>query len=398
MSMKSLLHRADFRLTRRQMQLGAGAVGLSLLSVFTFQTVFSDNLITPAGTPVGGDFAAFWTAANAMAAGEGAAIYYPGVFFDWLHRLAPAQADWRLTWQYPPAYFFVIAFLAALPYGLGYAVWTGGGIAVLAGAARCNEVRSGALLVMLAAPVVFHAAITGQTGFLTASLFLGATLQVHKRPMLAGLCAAFLTMKPQLGLLLPVAYAAGGHWRAFIAAGAGAAVLHGASLAVFGLDAWEAFFDSLRAMDEYIRDGLTPLYKMPTIYAAALMAGAPPLAAASLQGISALSAAAATALVWRRSEDAALKAAVVCCGAFLAAPYAYYYDFAIMLAPLTLLALNQARKGWRPYDQLMLVALFLAPLALPGAARQTGLNVAVFIPLLAFAFVLRRAPASTNLT
>lgn len=395
MKANRLLHTlkfTDIRIPARIAIIGALSIAMASFAVYFLQLALSEDYITPAKAPVGGDYAAFWTASKAMAAGEGAAIYYQGVFYDWLERIGPPRESWGLTWQYPPTYFFVIAFLALLPYGLGYAVWTGGGLAIFAGAARGAGLRAKALVLALAAPAVFQAIITGQNGLLTASLLLGATMLVDKRPMMAGLCAALLTMKPQLGLLLPIAYLAGGHWRAFITASAGAVALAGASVAVFGLAPWDAFIDSLRTVDENIRDGLMPLYKMPTLYATALMAGAPVVLAQVLHGIGAIAAVAATALIWRRSDDAALKAAIVTCGAFLVAPYAYYYELTIMVIPLALLALKAADEGWRPFDHLMLLGIFLIPLILPGDPQRTGFNLSVLVTLLAVAFVARRAP------
>ncbi|WDI32849.1 glycosyltransferase family 87 protein [Hyphococcus flavus] len=387
----SLLQTADIRLNARHIRLGASALGATLIAVIIAQFALSNNLVTPLGTPVGGDFAAFWTAAKALAAGDGASIYYAPVFHDWLARIAPPQESWGLSWQYPPTYYFAVAFLALLPYWLGYAVWTGGGLAIFAASTRSAGVTGLALLAALATPAVFQTVITGQNGFLTAGLLIGATLFVDKRPVLAGICAALLTMKPQLGLLLPVAYIAGGHWRAFITAGAGAMLLAGASVAAFGFETWDAFIDSLRTVDKHIRDGLMPLYKMPTIYATVLMAGAPLLVAQILHGIGALCAGAATFIIWWRSNDKALKSAVVCCGAFMVAPYAYYYELTIMVAPFALLALQSARSNdWRPFDQLMLLALFLIPLILPGEPQRTGFNLSVVMTLLAFGFVLRR--------
>jgi hypothetical protein len=381
---------ADFRLTARQARIGAAAVAIAMIAVAALQIFLSKDLVTPSGTPVGGDFAAFWTAAKAMAAGDAAAIYDPAVFTHWLERMAPPQDAWGLTWQYPPTYFLVVGFLAVMPYGLGYALWSGGGLTLFAASSWRAGVRGEALLIMLAAPVVFQAFITGQNGFLTTSLLLGATLLPDKRPLLAGLCAALLTVKPQLGLLLPIAYMAGGHWRAFGYAAAGSALLAGASVAAFGFHPWAAFFDSVLGVGAHVGAGVMPLHKMPTVFAAFAMAGTPAPAALVFHLLGAAAAAWATWAVWRRSGSSALKAAVVCAGAFLVAPYGYYYELVIIAAPLTLLAMEAARDGWRRHDHLMLAGLFLIPMLLPWPAAQQGFNIAFVVTALAFVFVLRR--------
>jgi len=381
---------ADFRLAGRQARLGAGAVALTLGLVAAAQMLLSKGYMTPAGTPVGGDFAAFWTAAKAMAAGDAAAIYNPSVFQGWLARIAPGDAEWTLFWQYPPTYFLVIGFLAATPYWLGYALWSGGGLALFAASSWAAGVRGAALFFLLAAPVVFQAFITGQNGFLTASLLLGATLLPDKRPLLAGACAALLTVKPQLGLLIPVAYMAGGHWRAFGAAAAGALALAGVSILVFGIAPWAAFLDSLIGAGGRVGDGVMPLYKMPTVFAAFSMAGLPASVALAFHFAGAAAAVWATWFVWRKSDSPALKAAIVCSGAFLVAPYAYYYELVIVAAPVALLAMASAREGWRKHDHLMLAGLFLAPMLLPGEPTGQGFNLAFAAMILSIVFVLRR--------
>lgn len=387
---------ADFRLTARQTRLGAGAVACAMLAVAVIQIVMSKAYVTPAGTPVGGDFAAFWTAAKALAAGDAAAIYDPAVFTQWLERIAPPQDEWGLSWQYPPTYFLVIAVLSVLPYGLGYALWSGGGFAIFAASSWRAGLRGEALLIMLAAPVAFQAFVTGQNGFLTASLLLGATLLPDKRPLLAGACAALLTMKPQLGLLLPLAYIAGGHWRAFGYAATGSVLFAGASVLFFGFAPWAAFFESLLGVGAHIGTGVMPLHKMPTVFAAFAMAGTPAPVALVFHLLGAAAAAWATFVVWRCSDSAALKAAVVCAGAFLVAPYAYYYELVIIAAPLALLAVESARDGWRRHDHLMLAALFLIPMLLPGAAAQQGFNLSFVVTALAFVFVVRRVLPQTT--
>lgn len=386
----SLIDRiADWRIPRRFARLGACVVAIALFSVLAVHIYLSKDYILPAGSPMGGDYSAFWTAAHAMAAGDAVAIYEPQVFFDWLNRIAPAQDSWTLTWQYPPTMLFAVSFLALLPFGLGYAVWSGGGLAIFALSARAAGLRGDALLIMLAAPVVFHTTVTGQNGFLTASLLLGACLAPKDRPILAGLCAALLTMKPQLGLLVPIAYIAGGCWRAFAVAAIGSLTLAALSVAAFGIESWTAFVGSVVHIGGLTSEGVMQLFKMPTPYAAFIMAGLPKPAAMGLHLLFALAAVAATVLVWRRSDSKPLRALTVCVGTFLATPFGYYYELVIIAAPLALLAVETAQKNdWRRYDHLLLAALFYLPILLPGETHRAGLNVPVFMTLIAFYFTL----------
>lgn len=381
---------ADMRLTSRQAITGAIVIALSIYGVFALQLALAEGFITPAGAPVGGDFVAFWTAAKTVAAGHIAELYDTAFYKTLVTTLGPPQTAYNLTWQYPPTYFFAISFLAFLPFGLGYAVWTGGGFAVFAATIRGAGVKGMTLLIVLAAPVVFQAAITGQNGLFAASLLIGAGLFPDKRPMVAGLCAALLTMKPQLGVLLPIAYLAGGHWRAFGWAAAGSLALGLGSLAAFGLDPWIAFIQGIFQVSGALNDGVMALFKMPTVFAAFTLAGSPKVISLAAHGLGAIAALWATFVIWRRYDNQALRLGVVCAGAFFVSPYLFYYELVILAAPVALLGLQACEKGWRPHDQLILGALFLTPLFVPGDPRQAGFNIGFVVTALAFIFVLRQ--------
>src|SRR5207302_7374316 len=136
------------------------------------------------------------------------------------------------------------AVLAQLPYLVAFVLFEGAALALyLFVACRILGDRSvAALIVLCAFPMVFWNIGLGQNAFLTAGLFGAATLLVDRRPIPAGLLFGALCYKPQFGLLVPLALAAGGQWRAFVAAGAAVTGLALASLALFGAETWQAFF------------------------------------------------------------------------------------------------------------------------------------------------------------
>jgi hypothetical protein len=59
-------------------------------------------------------------------------------------------------------------------------------------------------------PAVFINIAHGHNGFLTAALFGGGLLLLERREMLAGILFGLLCYKPQFGVLIPLALAAGG--------------------------------------------------------------------------------------------------------------------------------------------------------------------------------------------
>src|SRR3546814_15628180 len=59
------------------------------------------------------------------------------------------------------------------------------------------------VLALLLAPASYINISGGQNGFLTGALLIGGLRLLGPKPILAGICFGLLTVKPQLGILLP---------------------------------------------------------------------------------------------------------------------------------------------------------------------------------------------------
>ena len=79
-------------------------------------------------------------------------------------------------------------------------------------------------------PLLCTNLLCGQIGALISVLALTATYFWPDRPIRAGVAIGLLAIKPQLGLLLPLALAAACRWRTMVWASATVAALIGASL------------------------------------------------------------------------------------------------------------------------------------------------------------------------
>jgi hypothetical protein len=84
----------------------------------------------------------------------------------------------------------------------------------------------------------------GHNGFLTAALFAGALANLETKPLLAVLLYGLLAYKPQFGVMIPLALAAGGYWRSFDAAAVTILLLVLTVTALFGVEVWTAFLDA----------------------------------------------------------------------------------------------------------------------------------------------------------
>ncbi len=380
-----------YRLTR----LRVAAICAILLSisvgVAAAQHAGARDNVFPAGTPVGGDYVAFFTAAKAAQSGAAAGIYDADVFQEHLRAQGPPLKSYGLTWQYPPTYYLVIAPLALTPFLLGYFLWTGGTLALFFTVLKRAGLPWFFLGVIMAAPSTFHAVITGQNGFLTASLLAIAALYPDKRPLLAGCAAALLTVKPQLGLLIPLAYAAGGCWRAFGVAALASIMLAAITTGIFGFEIWSALIEGGQTVSSNLAAGIMPLYKMTTLYSWLMLLGVSSSIALFIHGVIAIGVAMFIIQIWRKSSDQNLRASALIAGVFFAAPYGYYYELIILALPVALIAQRAVETGWLKGEQTWAALAFIAPMALPGTAPFAPIAYGFPCVVLIGAGVARRA-------
>ncbi len=367
-------------------------------AVFGQALFTSEDLNLKAGPPVGGDFVAFWSASRAMFDGMGAEIYQPNVFEAYLMENAMPRERFGLTWQYPPTYYFFIAPLNFIDFLPAYALWSFGALAIfLYILKRLFNLSPLPLLIIFSAPVIFNTVITGQNGFLTASLLALAACLPDRRPLIAGVAAGLLTVKPQLGLLLPIAYMAAGCWRAFFTAAFTTCALIIASLLSFGPEAWEAFIHSVINVGGGVKDSVYPIHKMPTVFAALHKTGVPSSIAMSLQFISLGIAMGLVGFVWRKVEDWDLRAAVLCASVFLCSPYAYYYEMTVLVIPFLVMVRRAMATQWLQGEEIGLALIWLAPLFLPGVSSFSGAQLGLCAVLGLLFSSLRRVTYHTQL-
>ncbi|BEV00448.1 glycosyltransferase family 87 protein [Novosphingobium olei] len=328
---------------------------------------------------IGSDFLAFWGAGKLVVAGTPARVY----------DIAAEQAVQALSgtgqlvvFVNPPPYLFVAAPLGLLPYASAWVAW------VIAGWAAwfllCRRLLPDAPIAVLAFPGAYLAASHAQNGFLTALLLIGGCLALPRRPLLAGALLGALIVKPHLALLVPFWLAAGRKWSAFAAAAASAIALCLASWLVFGSATWLAYPESFKASATLMADDSGPFFlRMATVYAG-LRYHFDATTALVGQGFVTIATGALTCLYWRRAGDDRAAGAMLLAATALASPYLFSYDLAFLALPVFWLVGEARREGWRPWEKLALVALWLAPLATRAAALPLHLNL---MPLASAALV-----------
>ena len=348
------------------------------------------------GKPLGYDFITFWGASHLTLAGEPLAAFDFGRILQAEQLAVPANTQVFL-WHYPPVYQMFVAPLALLPYGLSWLVFVGAGLAFYVATVRPLFVENFApkadvVFLLLAFPGAFICVFHGQNSLYSAAIFAGGLLLLERgRPYLAGLVLGLLIYKPQLGLLLPLAFLVSGQWRALIATGASAIAICGLSALLLGSELWFTFVANAPVVREVMEQGMLPWAKMPSAFVFLADLGVPLAVAYGAQLLVALAAAASVAFVWWRQGPVRLSWAVLIVATLLVPPYTFDYEFAILAPVLAILVSDMGTRGatWR--ERVGLVVLYVLPLVVAPFAQATHLQIGFLLLVLALVMATRRA-------
>jgi alpha-1,2-mannosyltransferase len=328
-----------------------------------------------------GDFRCFYAASYKLLSGDPAGIYNVKSLYA-AQRQIIGRADINIiAWYYPPPYLLLVAWLATLPYALSSFAWlavTLTGYMLTVRKIAPHPLTTG---LILANPCTFQNIIYGQNGFLSAMLLGQGLLLLERRPLWAGMILGLLVIKPHLGVLVVIALAAAGKWRALLAAGATATALTSVSIAMFGVGSWEAFYHTIPVAKHALETGVLPWRQMITLFAQARLWGADVSLAYELQAALTAVTVASVAWVWHKRVFP-LAYIVLVVGALLATPYAYSYDLTIMGLAIAWYGWEGLNNGWMPGEKTVLVLAWFMPLIDFPVVRLINIKL-VFIILLA---------------
>jgi alpha-1,2-mannosyltransferase len=357
-----------------------------------------------AGRPLGTDFSNIYVAG--LAALKGGAVSVFDIKAQWHNEQALfGQATPVYGWHYPPFFLLVAAPLALMPYRTALIVWQVSTLILYLWALRALIRKSAMpqwadghawLPLALGFSAVFVNLTHGHNGFLTAALFAGALANLQTRPLLAGLLFGLLAYKPQFGMLIPLALAAGGYWRSFAAAAVTVLGLAFAVTLLFGAEVWPAFFaGSHFTRTVILEQGATGFEKIQTFFSQVRLLGGPIALAYAMQGVALLFSALMVLWAWRKPHSFGARAAILCLATLIATPYALDYDLMLLAPALVLIAAEGRARGFRPYELSLLTLLWLLPFAARNFASATHILVAPFaiLALLVMTALPRKAVA-----
>ncbi len=380
--MDATFQRPDFSLSRLAIggPLLASAMALGAVFALYVAATFAGGLTSfPAGrddAAIAEDLVAFHRAGEMALRGEAGAAYDPAAF-----RAGLADHQKGLLWLNPPHAYFVMAPLAMLPYGAAKFVWMALGALSLAGILAAAKFCSRPFfLLALVSPAMLISTMLLQLGAFIAVGLAAALSIAPRRPILAGVLLALLTMKPQYGLMAPVFLLATGQWRAIFATAIASAILVALSAALFGAESWGAFFEALKTVHgpfaRQILEGTATFSQT----AAKLGAGDAARVVAQIAGIGL-----GALVVWfaARRLPANDALALTLLFSLAAAPSAWIYDWPLVIAAMAFLA---GRPAWPVMAQAGAGALWLAPL-IPTFSDSRFAGLAPALALYAFTAV-----------
>lgn len=339
------------------------------------------------GYLLGTDFLSFWAVGKVVLAGGNA---YDAAAHIAVQRTLYAGYSGYTAFFYPPPFLLVCAPLGLGGYFPALALWLAGTAGAFVAALRpwLRGLTTGQLALVLAAfPAVLLTLTHGQTSFLAAALLGGGVwLAASGHKGWAGLLLGLAIIKPQFGLLVPLALLAAGEWRVIASAAVTALAFAATATLAFGVEIWSAWYAASGAAQAAMAGGAIGFAKMQSVFAAARLAGAGTELAYVLQGVIALvSAVLVTHLFWRRGLTRESGAALLV-AALLATPFVLDYDLLLLAFPLAVLA-----TGPRPWERSAALAGFVLPALARPLALTTGIAIAPLVLLVVFALLLRRA-------
>jgi hypothetical protein len=366
------------RILRAPMPLTIGVV-LSLTFLVMDNAAFTQGELSR-GQLVGRDFLTHWTAARLAEDGNFDAIYVPQQLAN--HLPQPVRDSGALHFfAYSPQILPALAPLSALDYHWALVAWSLGGLLAFVLAACPRSPGSGVTWILLLAPTTGLNLSFGQNGLFTAALLVGGLRLLDSRPALAGLLFGLLTIKPQLGILIPLALAAGGYWRVMIWAVLGALCLSALSLSLYGPEPWQAWFraEPWGYARNFLETGTgAGIFMQVSPFVSARLVFDNLATAWTLQLVALLLAMAGSVWAFRYVKSPLHRASMLVTATFLASPYAHNYDMAALSLLLIPYLLQTPQTRGEQIAYLVIAAVWLIPLlCMPLAAL--GLPVAPLV-------------------
>lgn len=239
----------------------------------------------------------------------------------------------------------------------------------------------------------------GHFGFLIGALALYGWRRAQTDPLRSGLAFAVMTVKPHIGILVPLVLAMKRQWKTALWAAAGTGALVGLSILAFGLWSWSTWLSSTLGFQAGLIEIIPTQpysYMMPTsgrmLYALTRDSGIVMLG----QIVIALYAVAV--MIWAHKRGVPIRdlglLSIIAIPLIL--PYSFNYDM-VALCVVALVCAARWNRRWYAPDRAVYAAAFMIPLVLVPLAKLNWWPSPIVLMLFLGCAAWRMISEQTNL-
>jgi hypothetical protein len=293
------------------------------------------------------DFANLWSAGHLVRQRDLDGLYSSHFFQAWKEsHFGPSL---RVEdWVYPPTVLLLGVPLSYLPLASAFIVWDLGTLILAAFLLRWARLPWLVIIVGLSGPATWRSLSLGQYGTITGALVIAGLLAARRAPLRAGIMLGMVTLKPQQGIIVPIAWLAAQNWRAIAAAAFTFGALAIAAILFFGPNSWTLFFTNSSVMAKAILDMPPPQNNINigvSVFWMCRTLGSNVQFANYAQVIAALAAGVVTYFAWRKpTADNMARIAFTACTSLMITPYGYTCDMVGYSIAIAIIARN---NRWR---------------------------------------------------
>ena len=305
------------------------------------------------------DFLSHWAAGKRALSGQSSMVYDVAAQNAFQTKLIGAEKPVEMGFFYPPPFLLTTVPFALLDLASAYVAFLCATVGLYVLALR--QVTGDWLTAILAAVAgggAYFSLLYVQNGFLTAALLTAGVALLPRRPGLAGVVFGLLTIKPQIGILIPFALAAAGYWRTIGWAVLTAVLMAAIAELTLGPGIWASFVSAGTHTTGFLEGG-NIWFKMQSPFALSL----PFFGSAGAYAIHFIIAAAVAWRVIRIWADPRnsnwLKGAALIAGSLLMSPYLFAYDSVMITAAALMLVREEPDLPLA--DRTALIAACLLP-------------------------------------
>jgi hypothetical protein len=287
-----------------------------------------------------GDFMYFYAAGTLAAEGRAREMYDSQALTEGAkRRLGPKIPE--LIWPYPPTLTVPLALLGFASPHVALAGWIGllTGALLLVGRLTLGGWRESPLVLLF--PASAFALFTGQLTSILALLVTLLFLFGRRSPAVGGIALGLLAWKPHFAVVPGLTAVFQRQRSVVIGAVISWCALAAASVALFGLETWTAFFrEGFRHAGAM--GGEAPMSRFVSNFAAAYTAGAGATTALVFHALAAAAGSLAGLWLWKTGDLDSLRALGLTGAILQFTPYALDYDLIFLLLPWALM-IQEAR-------------------------------------------------------